>query len=192
MFGILCFARMLNCCTFVAYKKNLMTKMTQKEAVEQALHRLGGRATLRDIYPLAMELGDFSGSRDQKATIRNCLQKNPDVFHRSPDSPSGWWELTGFQEEIARRDRRIRELEEKVEQSVSVDQIIEGFNDLATAEQRIHYRSVLNDLLADNPCWKTARNIMRERGYFSAGDVITTINNNFNAPVGIVKNKEIL
>ena len=75
---------------------------------------------------------------------------------------------------------------------MSVDQIIEGFNDLATAEQRIHYRSVLNDLLADNPCWKTARNIMRERGYFSAGDVITTINNNFNAPVGIVKNKEIL
>ena len=95
--------------------------MTQKEAIEEALRRLGGRARLQDIYPLASELGDFSGSKDQKATIRNYLQKSPKSFRRSPDKPQGWWELFSYQEEIAVRDQRIKELEEENEQLKAVE-----------------------------------------------------------------------
>ncbi len=89
--------------------------MTQKEAIEEALHRLGGRAKLRDIYPLAIEIGDFCGSKDKHATIRRCLQKSPKSFRPSPDKPDGWWELISYQEEIAARDKRIKELESEVE-----------------------------------------------------------------------------
>lgn len=85
--------------------------MKQKEAIEKALQELGGRATLQDIYPLAMEYGDFSGSQKPKNTIRNCLQKSPKSFRPSPGMSKGWWELISFQEEIARRDQYIKELE---------------------------------------------------------------------------------
>ena len=85
--------------------------MKQKEAIEKALQMLGGRATLQSIYPLAIEIGDFSGSKQPKATIRGCLQSNPKLFRHSPGMPDGWYELVSFQEEIASRDRRIAELE---------------------------------------------------------------------------------
>lgn len=85
--------------------------MTQKEAIEKALEKLGGRATLQEIYPLAIEIGDFSGSKDKKATIRNYLQTSPKNFRHSPDKPDGWYELISYQEEISKRDLRIAELE---------------------------------------------------------------------------------
>ena len=85
--------------------------MTQKEAIEKALEKLGGRATLQEIYPLAIEIGDFSSSKDKKATIRNYLQTSPKNFRHSPDKPDGWYELISYQEEISKRDLRIAELE---------------------------------------------------------------------------------
>lgn len=88
-------------------------EMTQREAIIQALKTLGGRAQLKAIYPLALGFGDFSGSNDKEATIRNCLLTSPKSFRRSPDKPSGWWELVSYQEDIARRDQRIKELMEE-------------------------------------------------------------------------------
>ncbi|MBO6255081.1 MAG: hypothetical protein J6O49_15780 [Bacteroidaceae bacterium] len=82
--------------------------MTQKEAIIEALKRLGGKACLNDIYRLAYTLADFSGSKNWKATIRWYLQKETDIFR---STKRGWWELTSYQEEIAIRDRRIAELE---------------------------------------------------------------------------------
>jgi len=82
--------------------------MTQKEAIIEALKRLGGKANLNDIYRFAYTLADFSGSKDWKATIRWYLQKETDSFR---SSKRGWWELVSYQEEIAIRDRRIAELE---------------------------------------------------------------------------------
>ena len=84
--------------------------MTQKEAIIEALNRLGGRANLSDIYRFAFPLADFLGSNDWKATIRSCLQREHDAFRHSKQ---GWWELVSYQEEIAWRDKRIRELEEE-------------------------------------------------------------------------------
>lgn len=93
--------------TFATKKKI----MTQKEAIIEALKRLGGKAVLDDIYKLAYKLADFSGSKDWKATIRWYLQKETDAFR---SSGRGSWELLSYQEEIACRDRRIKVLEEEV------------------------------------------------------------------------------
>ena len=82
--------------------------MTQKEAIIEALKLLGGKAKVSDIYRLAYPLADFSGSKNWKATIRSCLQRELDSFR---NSKRGWWELVSYQEDIARRDKRIRELE---------------------------------------------------------------------------------
>lgn len=87
-------------------------KMTQKEAIIEALNRLGGKAALKDIYRFAYSLADFSGSKDWKATIRWYLQKETDSFR---STKRGWWELVSFQEDIAVRDKRIKELEVEVE-----------------------------------------------------------------------------
>jgi hypothetical protein len=89
--------------------------MTQKEAIIKALEKLGGRAQLKDIYPLAIEIGDFSRSQNMKATIRNCLLTNPKDFRHSDGKPDGWWELTSFQEEIAEMKAEIQTLKEENE-----------------------------------------------------------------------------
>lgn len=59
--------------------------MTQKEAIIEALSMLGGRASLHDIYPLTMKIGNFSGSKKPEATIRNCLL--------TTDIGTGTWHL---------------------------------------------------------------------------------------------------
>lgn len=91
--------------------------MTQKEAVIEALKRLGGKANLNDIYRIAYALADFSGSKDWKATIRWYLQKETDAFR---SSKRGWWELVSYQEEISYRDQRIKDLEEVITSLKSV------------------------------------------------------------------------
>ena len=82
--------------------------MTQKDAIIEALKRLGGKANLNDIYSFANNLADFSGSKDWKATIRWYLQKETSSFR---STKRGWWELVSYQEDIAKRDQRIKELE---------------------------------------------------------------------------------
>lgn len=82
--------------------------MTQKEAIIKALDKLGGKANLNDIYPIAYSLADFSGSKNWKATIRSYLLKETDSFR---SAKRGWWELISYQEDIAKRDQRILELE---------------------------------------------------------------------------------
>lgn len=84
--------------------------MTQKEAIIEALNRLGGKASLNDIYRFAYTLADFSRSKDWKATIRWYLQKETNSFRTTK---RGCWELVSYQEEIASRDKRIQELEEE-------------------------------------------------------------------------------
>lgn len=84
--------------------------MTQRDAIIEALNRLGGKANLSDIYRFAYTLADFSGSKDWKATIRWHLQKETNTFRTTK---RGCWELVSYQEEIASRDRRIKELEEE-------------------------------------------------------------------------------
>lgn len=86
--------------------------MTQKEAIIHVLEGFGGRANLKDVYPRVIKLAVFKKDSDKKATIRTTLQRHPELFRQSPGK-KGCWELVSFQEEIASRDKRIKELEEE-------------------------------------------------------------------------------
>lgn len=86
--------------------------MTQKEAIIHVLEEFGGRAQLIDVYPRVFKLADFKRDSDKKATIRTTLQRHPELFRQSPGK-KGNWELVSYQEEIASRDKRIKELEEE-------------------------------------------------------------------------------
>ena len=86
--------------------------MTQKEAIIRVLDEFGGRANLKDVYLRVIKLAVFKKDSDEKATIRTTLQRHPELFRQSPGK-RGCWELVSFQEEIASRDKRIKELEEE-------------------------------------------------------------------------------
>ncbi len=74
---------------------------------------LGGKAWLKQIYPVAIKLiGNNTKSVDIRATIRRELNSSPFLFKAAPDE-EGCWELISYQEEIASRDRHIKELEEE-------------------------------------------------------------------------------
>ena len=85
-------------------------KLTHKEAVKKALEMLGGKALLKQIYPVAIKLiGKNTNSVDIKATIRRVLNSNPFDF-KATHGVKGSWELISFQEDIATRNSRIAEL----------------------------------------------------------------------------------
>ncbi len=85
--------------------------MAQKDAIIEALKRLGGKAKMCEICKLARNIGDFSHSKTPDNTIRNCIYTNPGDFRQSKEK--GCWELVSYQEELASRDRRIKELEKE-------------------------------------------------------------------------------
>ena len=86
--------------------------MTQKDALEQALKDLGGRAHLQDIYPVALKYITHKEGSKIYDSLRGCIHDKR-RFRPSPDKPQGWYELLSYQEEIASRDKRIKELEEE-------------------------------------------------------------------------------
>jgi len=89
--------------------------MTQREALKQALEKLGGRARLQDLYPLVLKVIKWKPDSDIEATLRTTLKRNPSDFRHSPGKPSGWWELTSFQEEIAEMKAEIQTLKDENE-----------------------------------------------------------------------------
>lgn len=88
--------------------------MTQKDALEQALRDLGGRAHLRDIYPIAIKYITHKEGSKIKDSLRGCIHDKR-RFRPSPGLPIGWYELVSYQEDIAERDKKIEELTAEVE-----------------------------------------------------------------------------
>lgn len=104
--------------------------MTQKEALEQALKDLGGRAPLKDIYPIALKYCTHKEGSKIKDALRSCIHRDRSKFIPSPGKPSGWWELTSFQEDVAQMKTHIQELEEENERLRKVpteDDFVERF-----------------------------------------------------------------
>ena len=185
--------RMGKICIFAASIINIMINMTQKEAIIKALEDLGGRGRLQDIYPLAMEYGDFSGSKTPKATIRNYLLMSPKSFRRSYGKPNGWWELLSYQEEMSALKKENEMLLKTINESITLEQIIDGFNEMVTLDDRLDARSMFNDMFTDHPAWKKVRKMLKEKGYFSKEKMPTIINNPvFKGPMNdIHDNKEV-
>jgi len=138
--------------------------MTQKESIEEALGILGGRAHTSMIYPLAIKLGNFSGSKNKKATIRNCLQTNPGSFRRSPGKPKGWWELISYQEEVSELKRKVDELNK----ALNAQKSIPTEADFVTK----FLKEVMNDYKRKRGEADPIRNILRHMGHEEAAAVL--------------------
>lgn len=135
--------------------------MTQKEAIIEALKRLGGKANLNDIYRFAYVLANFSGSKDWKATIRWYLQKETDVFR---SSERGWWELVSYQEEVAELKKQVAVLTETNIQLTAIPKesdFIERF-----------LKEVMNDFKRKRTEADPIRNILRHMGHEEAAAVL--------------------
>ena len=122
--------------------------MTQKEALEQALKELGGRAHLQDIYPVALKYITHKEGSKIYDSLRGCIHDKR-RFRPSPDKPQGWYELLSYQEEIASRDKRIKELEEENAQLKSIkteDAFVEKM--LKETKKRFKHKSERNKAVA--------------------------------------------
>ena len=122
--------------------------MTQKEALEQALKDLGGRAHLQDIYPVALKYITHKEGSKIYDSLRGCIHDKR-RFRPSPDKPQGWYELLSYQEEIASRDKRIKELEEENVRLKSVkteDDFVEKM--LKETKKRFKHESERNKAVA--------------------------------------------
>lgn len=95
-------------------------ELTHKEAVRKALEILGGKALLKQIYPVAIKLiGKNTRSVDIKATIRRVLNSNPYDFKATP-GVEGSWELVSYQEEIENLKAIIAEQNQVIEEQKKV------------------------------------------------------------------------
>ena len=93
--------------------------MTQIEAVVKALNILGGIGELKYIYMIAIDIIGEHNSQNIKANIRRCLNSNPNFFYPIKEKGDGWWGLVSYQNDLKRRDYRIKELEEELQVSNS-------------------------------------------------------------------------
>lgn len=95
-------------------------ELTHKEAVRKALEMLGGKAQLKQIYPVAIKLiGKNTRSVDIKATIRRELNSSPFDFKSTPNV-EGSWELISYQEEIADLKAQLTEQNKVIEEQKKV------------------------------------------------------------------------
>ena len=106
--------------------------MTQKEATVKALKDLGGRAKLPDIYLHVVKLLGKKSISEIEAPVRGLLQRDKLLFRRPPDKPTGWYELTSYQEEVAAIKKDNEELKESNKRLTSIPkeaEFIEKFLD---------------------------------------------------------------
>lgn len=125
---------------FRTFARNILYHllMTICEACKQVLNDLGGRASLADIYERVKMLVKFTGATPN-ASIRAELQNHPLLFRRTPDK-RGWWELVSYQEDLAKRDKRIAELEAEVEQLKKVPTEDDFVKKLLAVTKRLYKR----------------------------------------------------
>ena len=130
--------------------------MNQKEAVIEALQKLGGRAHLSDIYKFAYPLADWSGSQNWQNTLRWYLQKGTDTF-RSPKR--GWWELVSYQEEVAGYKKEISELKNQI---AAKDKEIEELKKVKTEDEFVakFVKKVKHNLKRDKKTVEEIRKLM--------------------------------
>lgn len=138
--------------------------MTQKEATVKALEELGGRAKLPDIYLHVVKLLEKKSISEIEAPVRGLLQRDKLLFRRPPDKPTGWYELTSYQEEFAALKKENEKLKESNRQLMSIPKEAE-FVDKFLKEVMNEYKRKRGD--AD-----PIRNILRHMGHEDAAAVL--------------------
>lgn len=128
--------------------------MTQKEAVIQALEKLGGEASLVEIIAVAFTIkgADWTKAGDPKANIRRIVRTNPEQICVTGNARYG---LIGHKNKIAELNEQILALKAENE-ALRKRQTVEDFVDvlLATSfeafelepDRILPVRSVLHDL----------------------------------------------
>ncbi len=137
--------------------------MTQKEALEQALKELGGRAHLQDIYPVALKYITHKEGSKIFDSLRGCIHDKR-RFRPSPDKPQGWYELLSYQEEVAALKKENEDLKEVNKLLMSIPKEAE-FVDKFLKEVMNEYKRKRGD--AD-----PIRNILRHMGHKEAAAVL--------------------
>ena len=163
-------------------------KLTHKEAIKQALEKLGGRARLRDIYPLVIPYIVYKPGSDIRATLRRQLQTTPELF-RHTEKRRGWWELVSYQEELAVNDRKFEELGKL---QLTKDDIIRAFNNNCdNLIERVQAKLYMQMLFGGNKVWLRAYKEMKQAGYFD--DPQITMNNpQFGSLYKVTGNKKVI
>ena len=93
--------------------------MTQKDALEQALKELGGRAHLQDIYPIALKYITHKEGSKIYDSLRGCMHDKR-RFRPSSGMPRGWYELPSYQEEFAELKKHVAVLTETNKQLIAI------------------------------------------------------------------------
>lgn len=151
--------------------------MTIVEAIDIMLKQLGGRGQTGVICKGAAKMLSLSGETPENS-VRAELYRHPQLFRRSPNKPTGWWESVSFQEEMADVKAQVeewkskyfaekKELDERKEYSMAEKDFIEGFNLLGTLSERLSARKTLNNMYPTSKAWRSACAQMQEAGYFS-------------------------
>lgn len=137
--------------------------MTQKDALEQALKDLGGRAHLQDIYPVAIKYITHKEGSKIYDSLRGCIHDKR-RFRPSPDKPQGWYELLSFQEEVAALKKENEELKESNKLLMSIPkeaEFVEKF-----------LEEIMNEYKRKRPNADPIRNILRHMGHEEAAAVL--------------------
>ena len=137
--------------------------MTQKDALEQALKDLGGRAHLQDIYPVALKYITHKEGSKIYDSLRGCIHDKR-RFRPSPDKPQGWYELLSFQEEVAALKKENEELKESNKLLMSIPkeaEFVEKF-----------LEEIMNEYKRKRPNADPIRNILRHMGHEEAAAVL--------------------
>ncbi len=137
--------------------------MTQKDALEQALKDLGGRAHLQDIYPIAEKYITHKENSKIKDSLRGCIHDKR-RFRRSPGMPTGWYELLSYQEEMAALKKENEEIKESNKLLIAIPkeaEFVEKF-----------LQEVMNEYKRKRPNADPIRNILRHMGHEEAAAVL--------------------
>ena len=137
--------------------------MTQKEALEQALKDLGGRAHLQDIYPVALKYITHKEGSKIYDSLRCCIHDKR-RFRPSPDKPQGWYELLSYQEELAILKKENEELTESNRRLMSIPKEAEFVKKFL--------KEIMNEYKRKRAEADPIRNILRHMGHEEAAAVL--------------------
>jgi len=136
--------------------------MTINEACIKVLTELGGKAPLKIICAKVQEIVVLRGATPYNSICTELIT-HPKNFRRSPGQ-KGWWELTSYQEEIAKLKEQVAGLKEENRLLKAVPKEAEFI------EKFIH--EVMEDCKHDCKSAVPVRNILRHMGHEEAAAVL--------------------